>query len=212
MKKALIVKGGWEGHEPGPVSELLGNALKENGYEVTVSDTLDAFKDESLMVDLDLIVPVWTMGSIERDQIAPLLEAVRGGVGLAGVHGGMCDAFRQETEYQFMCGGQWVAHPGGDGIEFTVYMDGEPHPITEGIEDIEVSSEHYYMHVDPGVRVLAASRFGDTRMPTTWLKTYGEGRVFYCSLGHHADIVQMPPVLTMVTRGMRWAAHDYPGD
>ena len=112
VKKALIVKGGWEGHEPGPVSKLLGKALEENGFEVTLSDTLDAFKDEALMKDLDLIVPVWTMGSIEREQLQPLLDAVRGGVGLAGVHGGMGDAFRQETEYQFMCGGQWVAHPG----------------------------------------------------------------------------------------------------
>jgi type 1 glutamine amidotransferase len=211
MKKALIVQGGWQGHEPGPVSELLGNALKENGFEVHISDTLDAFKDASLMANLDLIVPVWTMGSIERDQLEPMLEAVRNGVGIAGVHGGMGDAFRQQTEYQFMVGGQWVAHPGGDGVDFTIHIDGEPHPITEGIEDFDVSTEHYYMHVDPGNRVLASSRFGTTRMPVTWTKTYGQGRVFYCSLGHHADVVAMPPALKMVTRGMLWAAHAYPG-
>jgi type 1 glutamine amidotransferase len=211
MKKALIVQGGWQGHEPGPVSKILGNALREHDFEVHVSDTLDAFKDESLMKDVDLLVPVWTMGSIQRDQLQPLLEAVRSGTGIAGVHGGMGDAFRTETEYQFMVGGQWVAHPGGDGVHFVVHMDGEPHPITEGIEDFEVSTEHYYMHVDPAVRVLASSRFGSAVMPVTWIKTYGEGRVFYCSLGHHADIVEMPPVLTMVTRGMLWAAHAYPG-
>ena len=211
MKKALVVQGGWDGHEPGPVSRLLGNALRENGFEVHVSDSLDAFQDKALMKDLDLIVPVWTMGTIEQDQLNPLLDAVRGGCGIAGVHGGMGDAFRTQTEYQFMVGGQWVAHPGGDGVHFTVHIDGEPHPITEGIQDFDVASEHYYMHVDPAIRVLATSRFGETVMPVTWTKTYGKGRVFYCSLGHHADIVEMEPVLTMVTRGMLWAAHAFPG-
>jgi len=206
MKRALIVQGGWQGHEPGPVSNVLGNALKEHDFEVHISDTLDAFKDESLMKDLALIVPVWTMGSIERDQLKPLLEAVRSGVGIAGVHGGMADSFRTQTEYQFMVGGQWVAHPGGDGVNFTVHIDGEPHPITEGIEDFEVTTEHYYVHVDPAIRVLAASRFGDVVMPAVWTKTYGKGRVFYCSLGHTPDVAEMPEVLGMVTRGMVWAA------
>jgi len=212
MKKALIVRGGWDGHEPKPVSEILGKALDEHGFEVHIEETLDAFKDESLMQDLDLIVPIWTMGAIEREQLTPLLDAVRSGTGIAGVHGGMGDAFRNETEYQFMVGGQWVAHPGGDGIHFTVHLDGEPHPITAGIEDFEVVSEHYYMHVDPANQVLATSRFGDVVMPDVWTKTYGEGRVFYCSMGHSAKVVAMPQVLTIVTRGMLWAAHALEGD
>ena len=211
MKKALIVQGGWEGHEPGPVSQILERVLKESNSQVHMSDTLDAFKDETLMKDLDLIVPIWTMGSIDRDQLSPLLEAVQKGTGIAGVHGGMADAFRNETEYQFMVGGQWVAHPGGDGVNFTVHIDGEPSPITEGIKDFEVSTEHYYLHVDPAIRVLATSRFGETVMPDVWTKMYGKGRVFYCSLGHHADIVEMSPVLTLVTRGMLWAAHALAG-
>ncbi len=206
MKKALIVQGGWQGHEPGPVSEIAGQALREHGFEVHISDTLDAFKDAALMSNLSLIVPMWTMGTIQRDQLTPLLDAVRGGAGIAGVHGGMADAFRNETEYQFMVGGQWVAHPGGDGVTFTVHIDGEPGPITAGIEDFEVSTEHYYMHVDPGNTVLATSRFGNVVMPVIWTKMYGEGRVFYCSLGHVAQVVRMPQVLTMFTRGMLWAA------
>ncbi len=207
MKKALIVQGGWKGHEPELVARLLGQALVDHNFEVHISDTLDAFKDKELMSGLDLIVPIWTMGTIEREQLTPLLEAVRNGCGIAGVHGGMADAFRTETEYQFMVGGQWVAHPGGDGVTFTVHIDGEPHPITEGIQDFEVTTEHYYMHVDPAITVLATSRFGEVVMPVVWIKTYGQGRVFYCSLGHSAAVVKMPPVLTMVTRGMLWAAH-----
>ena len=207
MKRALIVQGGWQGHEPKQVSEVLARALRENGFEVEVSDTLDSFKDEERLSSLDLIVPEWTMGAIEREQLPPLLAAVRSGVGIAGVHGGMGDAFRYETEYQYMVGGQWVAHPGGDGVEYEVHIEDVPSPITEGLDDFSVCSEHYYMHVDPGNQVLATTRFGDVIMPVAWTKMYGRGRVFYCSLGHVAQVFdQAPEILTLVTRGMLWAA------
>ena len=206
MKKALVVQGGWEGHEPKPVSEILAAALTDNDVDVTVSDTLDAFKDEGLMKDLDLIVPIWTMGQIEGDQLTPLLEAVKGGCGIAGVHGGMGDAFRQQTEYQFMCGGQWVAHPGGAGITYTVHILDPWHPLTEGIEDFEVTSEQYYMHVDPGNIVHATTNFGDVVMPVIWTKSYGKGRVYYCSVGHVAADFDTPEFKELVTRGMLWAA------
>jgi len=211
MKKALIVWGGWDRHEPKQTAEIAASILDAEGFQVEVSDTLDSFADEEKAKSMDLLVPVWTMGEINGEQSKGLLSAVRSGVGFAGWHGGAGDSFRTNTEYQFMVGGQWVAHPGGDGVHFTVHIGGVPHPITEGIQDFGVSSEHYYMHVDPGNRVLASSRFGQAVMPTVWTKMYGKGRVFYCSLGHHADIVEMPPVLTMVTRGMLWAMHEYPG-
>ena len=207
MKRALIVQGGWQGHEPKQVAEILARALRENGFEVEVSDTLDAFRDEERLKGLDLIVPEWTMGTIEREQLQPLLAAVRSGVGIAGVHGGMGDAFRYETEYQYMVGGQWVAHPGGDGVQYEVHIEDVPSPITEGLSDFTVSSEHYYMHVDPGNQVLATTLLGEVIMPVAWTRKYEKGRVFYCSLGHVAQVFdQAPQILTMITRGMLWAA------
>lgn len=207
MKRTLIVQGGWQGHEPKQVTEILARALRENGFEVEVSDTLDAFRDEERLKGLDLIVPEWTMGTIEREQLQPLLAAVRSGVGIAGVHGGMGDAFRYETEYQYMVGGQWVAHPGGDGVQYEVHIEDVPSPITEGLSDFTVSSEHYYMQVDPGNQVLATTLLGEVIMPVAWTKKYGKGRVFYCSLGHVAQVFdQAPQILTMITRGMLWAA------
>ena len=176
MKKALVVFGGWDGHEPVPVGQLCEAALKRNGFEVKMSDTLDAYCDGAWLKTLDVIVQCWTMGSIQREQLQPLLEAVRGGVGLAGCHGGLGDSFRQETEYQFMVGGQWVAHPGNDGRRYTVNIV-DQNPITEGLKDFEVRSEKYYMHVDPAVRVMATTTFedyGDALMPVTWTKTYGK--------------------------------------
>ncbi len=211
MKTALIVHGGWDGHQPKEVSQLLDGELRRAGFSTEVSDTLDALLDGEKLKQLDLIVPVWTMGSIKPEQLNPLLQAVKSGVGIAGCHGGMCDAFRNETEYQFMTGGQWVSHPGNDGRHYWVNII-DQNPITEGIADFEVWSEKYYMHVDPAIRVMATTTFedyGDATMPVTWTKMYGKGRVFYCSLGHHADIVAMPPVLTMMARGMRWAAGEW---
>ncbi len=205
MKSALIVQGGWEGHEPEEVSRILGNVLEENGFEVEISDTLDSYRDLDKLKKLDLIVPCWTMGSIEQDQLKPLLEAVSCGTGIAGLHGGMCDSFHQETEYQYMTGGQFVAHPGGI-VTYTVHIVDPEHPLTRGIKDFTVTSEQYYMHVDPANFVLTTTNFGDVVMPVSWIKMWGKGRVFYSSLGHNAEDVRQVEVQELMKRGMLWAA------
>ena len=209
MKRALIVWGGWEGHEPEAVAKILAAALCDEGFEVEVANTLDALRDEAKLRSLDLIVPEWTMGEIAREQLAPLLAAVKSGVGIAGLHGGMGDAFRQQTEFQFMVGGQWVAHPGGAGITYAVHIVKPEDPIVAGIADFEVTSEQYYMHVDPNNEVLAVTYFpdyGPAPVPVVWKKMYGEGRVFYSSLGHNAEVAAQAEPLTIMTRGMLWAA------
>jgi hypothetical protein len=183
-------------------------ALVGEGFEVEVATSLDAYLDEEELKSLNLIINNWTMGTISGEQLTPLLNAVRSGVGFGGIHGGMGDAFREQTEYQFMCGGQWVAHPGGTR-KYMVNIDWNNDPIIEGIQDFEVEGEQYYMHVDPINRVLATTTFADydnVVMPVTWQKMYGEGRVFYCSLGHSASVLAMPQVTKMVTRGLVWAA------
>ncbi len=205
MKKALIVQGGWDGHKPKEISDILAAQLRQNDFDVTISDTLDAYRDMTL-TDFDLIVPNWTMGTIKPEQLKPVLAAVESGVGLAGLHGGMCDSFRNECDWQYMTGGQWVAHPGNDAAHYAVHIDGVPSPITEGVSDFEVTTEQYYMHVDPANTVLATTRFGAVVMPVVWTKSWGKGRVFYSSLGHRPDVVSFAPILTMMTRGMLWAA------
>ncbi|MDD9271181.1 ThuA domain-containing protein [Paenibacillus sp. GCM10023248] len=205
-KQALIVWGGWDGHQPEEVAGIFAGLLREEGYGVEVSDTLDSFKDAERLASVDLIVPVWTMGKIEGDQLKPLLAAVKeGGTGIAGCHGGMADSFRNEVEYQYMVGGQWVAHPGNDGVTYTVRIKDGQHPLTAGIEDFVVVSEKYYMHVDPAIQVHAVTDFGDVEMPVVWTKTYGAGKVYYNSLGHQANIVRMPETLELMRRGLLWA-------
>jgi len=205
--KALIVYGGWEGHEPDKVAAVLAGQLRKHDFQVELSTTLDSFADAAKLAALNLIVPVWTMGTISKDQLKGLLAAVKGGVGIAGVHGGMGDAFREATGYQFMVGGQWVAHPGGV-IDYRVHIVDHADPVTAGLDHFAMHSEQYYMHVDPSNHVLATTTFeiNGCTMPVAWKRMYGKGRVFYSSLGHVAKDFDVPEALTIITRGMLWAA------
>ena len=217
-RKALIVWGGWNGHEPEQVAHIADDFLRSKGFETEVADTLDAFKDVEKLKSLDLIVPIWTMGKITSEQQNPILEAVKSGVGIGGCHGGMCDSFREATEWQFMTGGQWVAHPGNAGVTYTVHITEPDHFITSGTNDFQVRSEQYYMHTDPANKVLATTEFptpgadgahvtnGVVQMPVVWTKMWGQGRVFYSSLGHVAATVREPDPLRLFTRGLLWAA------
>lgn len=212
-KNVLIVYGGWTGHDPDETSHLFAGLLQEAGLEVELSESLDSFLDADLMGSVDMVVPVYTMSSITREQEAGLLDAVRdGGVNVGGWHGGMADAFRNNTEYQFMVGGQWVAHP-GNIIDYRVNVGDQEHPITEGLADFDMRSEQYYLHTDPGNEVLATTTFkGDhaywidgTVMPVVWTRQYGKGKVFYCSLGHVIGDFDVPEAREIVRRGLLWA-------
>ncbi|CAN5904518.1 ThuA domain-containing protein [soil metagenome] len=215
MKRALVNWGGWDGHEPEACATLFADLLRERDFEVDVVSDLDVYTDEAYMHGLNLVVPVWTMSEISKEQEQGLLEAVKSGVGLAGWHGGMADSFRQNVEYQFMVGGQWVAHP-GNIIRYEVSVTAPDDPITEGITDFKMESEQYYLHVDPSNEVLATTTFsgdyGDapwiagTTMPVVWKRRYGQARVFYSSLGHVRSDFEVPQAREIMLRGMLWAA------
>jgi uncharacterized protein len=212
MKSALIVWGGWDGHEPEQCAHIIRDMLNEEGFSVAIKTETAAFADPGLK-DLSLIVPIYTMSKIEKAEVENLCAAVESGVGLAGYHGGMCDAFRDQVEYQFMCGGQWVAHP-GNIIDYRVNITAKNDPVMAGISDFDYTSEQYYMHVDPANEVLATTAFSGehaawTRgvvMPVVWKRRHGAGRVFYSSLGHQAKEFNVPQMRTILRRGMVWAA------
>ena len=215
MTRALITWGGWPGHEPDKVAALFADMLQAEGMEVTVTDSLACFDDSAALSNLSLIVPVWTMSTITKDQAQNVADAVAGGVGLAGCHGGMCDAFRTEVIWQFLTGSQWVAHPGNDGVNYRVRMLGDD-PLIAGIGDFDVFTEQYYLHVDPAVRVHAVCDFpvvegphtvnGPVAMPVGYTKGWGNGRVYYNALGHQANVIDHGPAREMVRRGLIWAA------
>ena len=212
MKEALIVWGGWDGHTPDKSAAIVAGMLEEAGFQVYVENTTEAFADPNLK-DLSLIVPIVTMSTIEREEVKNLCAAVESGVGLAGFHGSMCDSFRNEIDYQFMTGGQWVAHP-GNIIDFRVNVKAHDDPVMAGIADFPYRSEQYYMHVDPSNEVLATTTFSGehcawvegVEMPLIWKRRHGRGRVFYSALGHVADEFKVEAMATIFRRGMLWAA------
>lgn len=215
MKKILVFRGGWDGHEPVQTTDMVAAELRRRGATVDVFDDQECLTKGNLVSDYAAVVPAWTMGELLPDGSKALLEAVAAGVGLGGWHGGMCDAFRTNCDYQFMTGGQWVAHPGGV-IDYTVHVCGTgTDPIVAGISDFPMHSEQYYLHVDPANEVLATTTFdgshcawiNGTVMPVVWKRMFGKGRVFYSSLGHCAeDFRRSPQILEIAVRGILWAA------
>ncbi|PBB30895.1 ThuA domain-containing protein [Mesorhizobium sp. WSM3868] len=212
MRQALIVWGGWEGHEPEAGARVVKAMLEEEGFAVRLENTTAVFADPAI-ADLSLIVPIYTMSKLAKAEEANLSKAVENGVGLGGYHGGMGDAFRESTDYQFMCGGQWVAHP-GNIIDYRVNIVRRDDPIVAGIDDFQYRSEQYYMHVDPSNDVLATTTFSGEHapwiagvvMPVVWKRRHGKGRVFYSSLGHAAKEFEVPQMRTILRRGLVWAA------
>lgn len=212
-KKALFVYGGWPGHEPAKWRDLFVPWMQKTGFDVTVSDNHAPYADAALMKTIDVVVQVWTMGTIAKEPLKGLLDAIRAGTGLAGWHGGIGDSFRNETDYRYMVGGDWVAHPGGI-IEYEVRITDREDPITAGLTDFKIKSEQYLMHVNPNNKVLATTRFSGVHdswiegstMPVVWKKTYGKGRVFYSSLGHVTADFDVPQALAITQRGILWAS------
>jgi type 1 glutamine amidotransferase len=213
MREALIVWGGWSGHEPEQGAKIVAGMLEAEGFKTYLENTTEAFADPAI-ADMSLIVPIYTMSKIEKEELDNLSRAVRGGVGLAGYHGGMGDAFRDAVDYQFMVGGQWVAHP-GNIIDYTVDITKPDDPVMAGLPaHFPYRSEQYYMHVDPSNEVLATTRFSGEHadwidgvvMPVVWKRRHGKGRVFYSSLGHVASEFDVPEMRTILQRGLLWAA------
>ncbi|HKU95888.1 MAG TPA: ThuA domain-containing protein [Vineibacter sp.] len=212
MNQALIVWGGWDGHEPEQCARIVAGLLEASGFKVTLANTTKAFAEPAI-ANLSLIVPIYTMSTIAQEEVDNLSRAVQGGTGLAGFHGGMGDAFREATDYQFMCGGQFVAHP-GNIVDYRVNIRRRSDPVMEGIDDFDYRSEQYYMHVDPSNEVLATTTFSGAHapwiegvvMPVVWKRRHGRGRVFYSSLGHAPREFDVPQMRTIFHRGMLWAA------
>jgi len=213
QKHVLLVYGGWPGHQPDAFGAKMAAWFEQHNAKVTQAQQTTVYADEALMNTVDLIVQHITMSKIAQKEAMGLLKAVGRGVGFAGCHGGIGDSFRENTEYQYMVGGQFVKHPGGQ-IDHKVHFVAPDDPTVEGLPDFEIKTEQYYMHLDPNVNVLAATQFSGEHdgwidgavIPVSWKKYYGNGRVFYTSLGHAPEIFDQPTFWTHFTRGIYWAS------
>jgi len=214
MKSALFLWGGSDEHEPEKCVQVFAPLLQLAGFSVQYADNLRVLSDRAKLRAYSVIIPCWTGGSITSEEESNLLDAVNSGVGIAGWHGGIADAFRTAAAYQLMVGGQFVGRT-GDIVPHRVHIADHRHPISRGIPDFEITTEQFYMHVDPSNHVLAnttiisrpaGDRVAGTIMPVVWTRTWGRGRVSCCSIGHKAADFDVIEARDLVRRGILWAA------
>jgi type 1 glutamine amidotransferase len=216
VRRALVVRGGWEGHCPVEATERFIPFLRQQGFAVDVQEDPGVYAKPETMAGTDLVLQCYTQGELTADQVAGLVEAVRGGTGLAGWHGGIVDSFRDATDYLHMTGGQWVAHP-GDFVDYDVDVVPEraDHPIVRGLSTWSLHTEQYWCLTDGVNDVLATSRFtatpdtpwrADLVVPAVWTRQWGAGRVFVSTIGHKLDDLDHPDVRTLTERGLLWAS------
>jgi uncharacterized protein len=217
QRRALVVRGGWEGHAPEEAAELFVPYLREQDFDVVVEGSLEVYADTALMAETDLVVQCWTMGEILADELRGLRTAVASGTGFAGWHGGIVDSFRMATDYLQLVGAQFAAHPGGPAVEHTVEIvpGRADHPVVAGIDGFALRSEQYWLLTDPLNDVLATTTIapgpGDpwhepVTSPAVWTRRWGRGRVFVCAPGHLLADLEIPQVRTMIERGLLWAS------
>ncbi|SDO74268.1 hypothetical protein SAMN04515671_1898 [Nakamurella panacisegetis] len=227
-KSALVVRGGWDGHQPVEATDLFIPYLRENGYDVRIEESPKIYADAAYMAGVDLILQCVTMSTIEPEELAGLQTAIRAGTGLAGWHGGIADSYRNSSDYLHLIGGQFACHPGKHPDEligeqsdnyrpYTINMlpAAAEHPITAGIGDFDLLTEQYWVLADSYLDVLAtttqAVRPWDpwTRpvvSPAIWTRQWGSGRIFVTTAGHRVEILQDPNVKTIIERGLLWAS------
>jgi type 1 glutamine amidotransferase len=227
-KNALIVRGGWDGHQPVESTNLFIPHLEANGYTVRVEEGPAVYADAGYMATVDLIVQCNTMNTIEREEFEGLRAAIEAGTGMAGWHGGIADSYRNNSDYLHLIGGQFACHPGkhpnertggqaDNYVPYTVTMApaAATHPITEGIGDFELTTEQYWVLADSYIDVLATTTqkvrewdpwHREVTSPAIWTRQWGKGRIFVATPGHHVDILENPNVKTIIERGMLWAS------
>jgi type 1 glutamine amidotransferase len=211
VSRALVLSGGWEGHKP---EEMAGFAITEllGDFDVTHETSLSVLEPETLR-QFDLVVPIWTHGELTGAQETALCDAVEQGLGLVAWHGA-AGSFRSSPRYQHLLGGQFVAHPGGDDLRYSVKFSSDM--LTAGLEDFELASEQYYLLTDPAISVVATTTIDGAEltwlrgvpMPVAWRRSWGSGRVFYCALGHTIATLQQPSVQQLLRRAVAWAKRD----
>jgi type 1 glutamine amidotransferase len=227
-KQALVVRGGWEGHQPTEATDLFIPFLKASGYSVRVEASPRVYADASYMPSVDLIVQCNTMATIERQELDGLRAAIEAGTGMAGWHGGIADSYRNSSDYLHLIGGQFACHPGKPPAErigqqsdnyvpyrINMLPQAAEHPITQGIGDFDLVTEQYWVLCDSYIDVLAittqAVRDWDpwtrpVRSPAIWTRQWGKGRIFVCTPGHRVEILKDAHVHTIIERGMLWAS------
>jgi len=208
-------------------------AQKTGAFSVVISSDMDVFKAENLK-EFDAVCFNNTTAlpfSPEKtpDLCKSLMDFVKGGKGIIGIHAAT-DNFNQWPEAQEMMGGKFSGHPWTASGTWAIKIDEPNHPLMVPFagKGFKINDEIYrtepplysrskqlvLMSLDMSDEVTCkqAEKPTDTDTGISWIKTLGNGRLFYCSLGHNHDVTWNPAVLEHYLRGIQFAMGDFKVD
>jgi len=203
MKKILIIYGGLKFHEPDKTIKLFISFLKSKNFAIDIRSNINIYSKINELKKYNIIFQNYGEKKIKRKQERGLIEAVKSGVGLVGFHAGLCDTFKNSYAYQYMVGGQFVYHP--EVKKFKVIIDKKSRLLRE-IKNFNIKTELYYFHFSPDIKIHAWTVIeNNIKMPVVWTRTFGRGRIFYCSMGHNTKDFEKKEFFEIMKRGIIWA-------
>lgn len=208
--------------------EIMGR--KTGAFVAVVSDDMSMFRPENLRQFDAVCLNNTTRLNFEEPLRKSLMSFIKGGKGIVGIHAAT-DNFYDWPEAAEMMGGKFTGHPWGSGNTVAIKIDQPDHPLMAAFKgkDFKIKDEIY--RTDPPLYsrekqlVLMSLDMSDEKTrnvgglkPTDedtgigWIKAWGKGRVFYCSLGHNNEVTWNPPVLQHVLDGIQFAFGDFEVD
>lgn len=156
-----------------------------------------------------------------------LMSFVKKGGAFIGIHAAT-DTFYEWEEYGEMINGFFDGHPWGAGTQVSIKVEPgqEKHPLVAMFDGQNVDfkeeiyqlkdpynskSVHMLLRLDPeksDMNVGGIKR-EDKDFGVSWVRRWGKGRVFYCSLGHNHEMYWHPKVIRHYLAGIQWALGDY---
>lgn len=203
---------------------------KTGAFSVVITDDLNMLKADTLG-QFDAVCFNNTTQLKVSPQNTPeicksLMAFIKGGKGIVGIHAAT-DNFNEWPEAQEMMGGKFTGHPWTSGGTWAFKIDEPEHPLMVPFEGqgFKISDEIYRTDPplysrdkalvlmsldlsDEATKNAKGVREGDEDTGISWVKTWGQGRMFYCSLGHNHDITWTPPILEHYLRGIQFAMGD----
>lgn len=189
-------------HQPRQRFEQLSPVMKARGIDLTYTDDVRELNKESLS-NYDGLVIYANTTEISPQQETALLEFVASGKGLIPLHcASFC--FLNSDKYVALVGAQFQKHETGI---FRTNIVAPDHPVMKGYRGFRSWDETYVHHKhNPENRTILETRTqGDSEEPWTWIRTHGEGRVFYTAWGHDDRTWSHPGFQNLIERGIRWA-------
>jgi len=223
-----------KGEKLGLAEQILTDIGKESGFEVVASKDGKLFEPDQIgQWDVFVFETTGDLTATGGDKNPPIsadgekafYDAIRGGKGFMGMHCA-ADTFGHfkprdkgpEDPYIQMIGGEFITHGSPQKAKIEI-ADPEFPGLAKGFgtlgRSFEIEDEWYAlknMPEDLHVILVQATKGMKGRMyqrpnfPITWARPYGQGRVFYTSMGHYEDVWKNPMYQALLLGALGWTS------